>query len=204
MDRELARRYLRERERDAEMQRHGLQIVDLRNMRLAELVEIATEPQLVMHFADHAKALADAGGVELGAIARTFASLGADLYAAEVAAQSVIAHEQAGDAAAAREAAGQATALSVGLDGVGTQTARVKLDRLTEREHEVAAFASDGLTSREIADRLVISVRTVDNHLARVYAKLGVHSRGEMTWLFDSPGSSSSLGPSPIAIYDAA
>ena len=51
---------------------------------------------------------------------------------------------------------------------------------LTDREYQVARLASQGLTSRDIAHRLVLSVRTVDNHLSRVYAKLGVAGRDEL------------------------
>jgi DNA-binding CsgD family transcriptional regulator len=48
---------------------------------------------------------------------------------------------------------------------------------LTRREQEIASLAAGGLTSRAIATRLTLSVRTVDSHLARVFAKTGVHSR---------------------------
>ncbi len=48
---------------------------------------------------------------------------------------------------------------------------------LTSREAEVAGLASTGLSDREIADRLVLSVRTVETHLTRAYRKLGVGSR---------------------------
>lgn len=48
---------------------------------------------------------------------------------------------------------------------------------LTRREQEIASLAAGGLTSRAIASRLTLSVRTVDSHLARVFAKTGVHSR---------------------------
>ncbi|WP_426594395.1 LuxR C-terminal-related transcriptional regulator [Cellulomonas sp. McL0617] len=48
---------------------------------------------------------------------------------------------------------------------------------LTRREQEIAAMAAGGMTSRAIAVRLTLSVRTVDSHLARVFAKTGVHSR---------------------------
>ena len=51
---------------------------------------------------------------------------------------------------------------------------------LTTREQEVAAMAAAGVASRDIADRLFLSVRTVNNHLQRVYAKLGVASRDEL------------------------
>ncbi|WP_086826291.1 helix-turn-helix transcriptional regulator [Allokutzneria sp. NRRL B-24872] len=48
---------------------------------------------------------------------------------------------------------------------------------LTSREREVAQYAADGLTNRDIADLLVVSVRTVENHLQRVYGKLGITTR---------------------------
>lgn len=51
---------------------------------------------------------------------------------------------------------------------------------LTRREREIARLAASGMSSRAIADRLVVSVRTVDTHLARAYAKLDVHSRVEL------------------------
>lgn len=55
---------------------------------------------------------------------------------------------------------------------------RRKLDaRLTEREREVLAVAAEGLTAREIAERLGVAERTVTTHLGRIYGKLGVGNR---------------------------
>jgi DNA-binding NarL/FixJ family response regulator len=48
---------------------------------------------------------------------------------------------------------------------------------LTGRECEVAALVADGLSNRVIAERLVISKRTVDAHLEHIFAKLGLSSR---------------------------
>jgi DNA-binding CsgD family transcriptional regulator/tetratricopeptide (TPR) repeat protein len=48
---------------------------------------------------------------------------------------------------------------------------------LTRRERQVARLAAEGRTASEIAEQLFISKRTVESHLAHVYAKLGVHSR---------------------------
>ena len=50
-------------------------------------------------------------------------------------------------------------------------------DRLTEREVEVLRLVAAGGTNREIADRLFLSVRTVERHIGNVYAKTGVHDR---------------------------
>jgi DNA-binding CsgD family transcriptional regulator len=48
---------------------------------------------------------------------------------------------------------------------------------LSPRERQVARLAADGLTAREIAERLYIGQRTVETHLSNAYAKLGVHSK---------------------------
>jgi DNA-binding CsgD family transcriptional regulator len=50
---------------------------------------------------------------------------------------------------------------------------------LTERQLEVFRLLGQGLTNAEIAGRLVLSVRTVDNHVAAVLSKLGLRSRRE-------------------------
>ena len=59
-------------------------------------------------------------------------------------------------------------------------------DALTVRERDVVRLVALGHTSREIADRLVLSVRTVEAHRARVQARLGVASRAELVrWALD-------------------
>mgnify|MGYP000882276627 CR=1 FL=1 len=49
--------------------------------------------------------------------------------------------------------------------------------QLTRREREVASLIGEGLTSRQIAERLVVSLRTVEMHLTNAYRKLGIASR---------------------------
>ena len=51
---------------------------------------------------------------------------------------------------------------------------------LTPREREIATLAATRLSSREIAERLTLSVRSVDNRLQSVYHKLGIGRRGEL------------------------
>ncbi len=51
---------------------------------------------------------------------------------------------------------------------------------LSDRELEVALLARSGLTNREIANRLYLSVRTVENHMYRTLRKLGLSSRAEL------------------------
>ena len=49
---------------------------------------------------------------------------------------------------------------------------------LTSREKEILSMIVDGLTAKGIAERVFLSVRTVDTHVKNIYAKLQVHSRG--------------------------
>ncbi|MDF2740973.1 MAG: transcriptional regulator, LuxR family, partial [Actinomycetia bacterium] len=55
---------------------------------------------------------------------------------------------------------------------------------LTDRQLEVLALLADGLTNAEICDRLVVSVRTVDHHVAAILAKLNVSTRREAARAF--------------------
>jgi predicted ATPase/DNA-binding CsgD family transcriptional regulator len=57
-------------------------------------------------------------------------------------------------------------------------------DPLTGREREIATLVTEGLSNREIAERLVISKRTVDAHVEHIYGKLGISSRVQLaSWL---------------------
>ncbi|WP_203996594.1 response regulator transcription factor, partial [Virgisporangium aurantiacum] len=56
---------------------------------------------------------------------------------------------------------------------------------LTPREREIARLAAPGTTSQAIAASLVVSARTVDNHLQNVYRKLGVRNRTELRAALD-------------------
>jgi DNA-binding NarL/FixJ family response regulator len=53
------------------------------------------------------------------------------------------------------------------------------VDELTEREREVLALVAEGLSNAAIAERLVVSVHTVRNHIASLSGKLGAHSKLE-------------------------
>jgi DNA-binding NarL/FixJ family response regulator len=52
---------------------------------------------------------------------------------------------------------------------------------LTPTEERVAALVAEGRTNRQVAAALFVSERTIEGHLSRIYAKLGVHSRSELT-----------------------
>jgi non-specific serine/threonine protein kinase len=76
---------------------------------------------------------------------------------------------------------------------------------LTSREHEIAVLVASGLSNRDIAERLVISKRTVDAHVEHIFSKLGMSSRVQLTvWLRDRladgrAGRVSAAAPPPVS-----
>ncbi|MGH2944004.1 MAG: response regulator transcription factor, partial [Solirubrobacteraceae bacterium] len=95
------------------------------------------------------------------------------------------AYRTSGREASARAAARRATAFLGACEDArpATMLGERVVEELTFREREVALLAAGGLSSRQIADRLVISTRTVDNHLQRAYRKLGIASREHLALL---------------------
>ena len=57
---------------------------------------------------------------------------------------------------------------------------------LTQREQDIALLVCQGLSNRQIADRLYLSPKTVETHLTRVFAKLNVSARGDLAGLLDA------------------
>jgi len=58
---------------------------------------------------------------------------------------------------------------------------------VTTREMDVLVLVADGLTNREIAERLFVSPRTVETHVASLLAKTGTASRAELRALAVQP-----------------
>jgi DNA-binding SARP family transcriptional activator len=76
------------------------------------------------------------------------------------------------------------------VSSASSVTARSSTDEpssgLTRRQQEVAVLVARGLTNRQIAEKLVISDRTVDAHLRKIFSKLGLRSRVQLaTWVSD-------------------
>ncbi len=73
-------------------------------------------------------------------------------------------------------------AIAAGLDPRPEDAWHVGTARgLTDREREIAVLVALGMANREIAEKLVLSVRTVETHVGRVLAKLGLRTRGQLT-----------------------
>src|SRR5579859_2938984 len=151
---------------------------------LADTLDGALAPVL----ADAAAALAAMDGHRLDRAAAAFDDLGLPVHAAELAGAAARAHRAHGRAAAAALSLQQLSALGPGLTDARTPLLKInwaeRRQGLTDREREIAMMAASGLSSRTIAGQLQLSVRTVSNHLAHVYAKFGVASRIELAALF--------------------
>lgn len=139
------------------------------------------EGPLVALFAEHAAART---GPELDTVSRDFERLGLIVHAAEAAAHAARRYRHEGLTRSARAAETRAWALSRRCQGARTP-ALLDLDvpDLTPRQREVALLAAQGLTNREIAARLVVSIRTVANTLYAVYEKTGVSDRAALAEL---------------------
>lgn len=146
-------------------------------------------------YAAHARAAGDAAALD--DVANRFADQGARLLAAEAAAEAARAYRADGKLGSANSSSLRAKAWLSSCEDARTPALRlldVPLD-LTVRELEIARLVATGLTSRAVADRLVVSVRTVDNVLHGVYAKLGISGRGELAAVVGTaPESSPSAG----------
>jgi DNA-binding CsgD family transcriptional regulator len=138
----------------------------------------------------HVVALATGDLDEMGAAADTFAELGANLLAAEAAFGLAAEQRRRGSARDATSWSLKAAAWAEQCPGARTPGLAMPDEpvALTKREREVAVLAAGGITSKDIAERLFVSVRTVDNHLGRVYDKLGISSRAELAEIIDRDG----------------
>jgi DNA-binding CsgD family transcriptional regulator len=138
-------------------------------------------------FAAHADALARGDGPALDEAAGELERRGFLLYAAEARAQAVRAHR---DPAAARGSRTRAVALARCCEGARTPAlAGLVLGELTARQRQIVTLAAAGLSNRQIAERLTLSVRTVGNHLYGAYTRLGAGDRGALPWLMELPES---------------
>ena len=146
------------------------------------LVASRVDGDLIPTFATHAAALATGDAAGLERVVSAFEQMNAALYAAEAAAEMARLFRHEGRTGSALTAAVRAGRLAERCEGARTP-ALEGLDAslpLTAREHEIAGLAARGLSNREIADRLVVSVRTVDNHLHNAYTKLGITQRADL------------------------
>jgi predicted ATPase/class 3 adenylate cyclase/DNA-binding CsgD family transcriptional regulator len=114
-----------------------------------------------------------------GAVAAARTQLGEQAFAVAWAQGRTLSPEQA----LATPGPGALSASSYGEQSSSPSTGSPSLhpDGLTAREVEVLRVVAEGLTNEQVAERLVISPRTVDTHLTSIYSKIGVSSRAAAT-----------------------
>lgn len=183
--RDAARRAAAAKQRVAEARLlHDVARLDDPGSAAPRLVVLATEIEgrMAPALAAHATALLSGSAPDIESAGLEFESIGASVLAAEAYVSAARGFRSARllrrEAAAAR----RAQALLVECGGARTPALRLdaRLALLTRREREVAGLAARGTSSREIASRLFLSVRTVENHLQKAYTKLGVTGRAEL------------------------
>jgi ATP/maltotriose-dependent transcriptional regulator MalT len=131
-------------------------------------------------FAAHTEALVDDDGKALEVVADGFEQMGALLLAAEANAEASAAFGRSAHRARSERCAARSARLAEACEAAWTPVLD-EFERplpLTRREREVTQLAAQGLSSQAIADRLFLSVRTVEGHLHNAYGKLGVNERG--------------------------
>lgn len=157
---------------------------------LDRLVEVATATggRLATVIAAHAAAVRDRDAAGIAAAAHRFEEIGALLSAADAAAQAAVVFERADDRRRAAEAAHDANRLAAECGGIRTPALDLAAHPLplTVREREIANLVAAGLSNRYIADRLTVSVRTVEGHLYRACIKLDISDREDLAALIRS------------------
>ncbi|WP_327096085.1 LuxR family transcriptional regulator [Nocardia vinacea] len=153
--------------------------------RLTELTTLVQGPR-VTAAAWHATALRDNDPDGLCEAASKYESFGDRIAAADAAAQAADLFRRNGHRGAALTASVTARRLAA-QTGADTPALRANTtpNPLTGRQREVIALVAAGLTNRQIADRLVMSVRTVEGHLFRASQKTGINTREGLATALD-------------------
>lgn len=154
--------------------------------RLAELRAVVDGPR-VAAAAHQALALANIDGDALCESSQSFEAAGDLLSAADAAAQAAQCYSAHGARALEQIACARARRLQAECEGAVTPALAAALHPLplTVREREIVTLAAAGLSNREIAERLVVSIRTVEGHLYRASAKLGTTERSQFAALLN-------------------
>jgi DNA-binding NarL/FixJ family response regulator len=151
---------------------------------LDRLIEIATSVggRLASAIAAHAAAVRDRDAAATLAAAHQFEQIGALLSAADAAAQAASVFEAHDERRHAVEAAAVAHRLAAECGGIRTPALDIAAHPLplTMREREIANLVAVGLSNKDIADRLVVSVRTVEGHLYHACTKLDISDREQL------------------------
>jgi len=151
--------------------------------RLRELEGIVEGPRVGVA-ARFAEALHDGDATQLALVSEEFEHMGDLVAAVDAAAHAALAYRRQDLRGSALGCSSRAAALA---DQCGASTPALRQAGeplpLTDREREIVMLIGVGLSSREIAERLTVSVRTVESHIYRAMLKTGTNSRDELAGL---------------------
>lgn len=152
--------------------------------RLLELRDVVEGPR-VNAAATFAVGLAEGNGDLLCEASNQLQEMGDLLAAADASAHAALAYRNRGLRGSALTAAGHAQRLARDAGGARSPALREAAQPLplTAREREVIALVAQGLSNRQIANVLGISVRTIEGHLHRASSRVGVSSREQLATL---------------------
>lgn len=176
--------------------RSGMSVVEMRALhtavrfgdrsyagRLQELAKALNTP-MAQTVAAHARGLGVHDGDLLDAVADRFTEMGALGLAADAAAHAARAHSRTGDPGKELESSTRTHWLASRCEiRTPAVNAAARPLPITDREREIAMLVAAGLSNRQIAAQLCVSVRTVDGHLYRTFAKLGIERRDQLIHL---------------------
>ncbi len=151
--------------------------------RLRALESIVEGPRVGMA-ARFAVALADGDAAELSLVSEEFERMGDLVAAVDAAAHAALAYRSQGLRGSALNCSTRADALA-GQCGACTPALRQATEPLplTDREREIVMLIGAGLSNRAVAERLTLSVRTIESHIYRAMLKTGTASREELAAL---------------------
>jgi DNA-binding CsgD family transcriptional regulator len=157
--------------------------------RLRELEAIVEGPRVGLA-ARFSAALTDGDAAELVAVSEEFERMGDLVAAVDAVAQAALAYRSQGRRGSALGCATRADALAEQCGGAWTPALRQATEPvpLTDREREIVMLIGEGLSNRAVAERLTLSVRTVESHIYRAMAKTGTTSRDELAALLPRHG----------------
>jgi len=148
--------------------------------RLAELAGQVDGPRAALA-ARWSKALNAHDGDSLLEISGDLAALGDLLAAADAAAHAALAFDKQGRRGARLTASERAARIMADCGAVSPSTRAVFSPLpLSAREREIATLVGEGLSNKQIAEELTMSVRTVEGHIYRACNRLGLAGRGEL------------------------
>lgn len=146
--------------------------------RLADLTTRVEGPRVAIA-ARYAAALQADNAGELDHVSAEFEAMGDLLAGADAAGQAATSYRRAGRAGSAMTAAARAHRLAARCHGATSPAIEAAsfAPPFTNREREIAVLVAQGLSNREIADTVSLSVRTVESHIYRACSKAGVAGR---------------------------